>query len=188
MGAEPDEPPSPWPSGATVTTPVTILTADQRTGLTASRDVPCDLSALSELLAGALAAEGVTAAAEASLTLVDPDEIASLKVEHLDGDGAPTDVLSFPIDGRPGPEITELEGWMVGDVVLCPAVAAEQAPLHAGNLEDELALLVVHAALHLTGWDHADDAGRDAMWTRERELLTDLHGTPARDPWSGPRP
>ena len=206
-GAEPDEPPGPWPSGAPATSPVTVLTADERTEGAPGHELAVDLPTLAGLLADVLAAEGVTSAAEASLTLVDPDEIAALKVEHLDGDGDPTDVLSFPIDGRPGPDDTadgtdrdgteldgtdrdgtDLCGWLVGDVVVCPEVAARQAPEHAGTLEDELALLVVHAALHLTGWDHADDAERDAMWARERHLLTELHRSPARDPWSGPRP
>ena len=46
--------------------------------------------------------------------------------------------------------------WMVGDVVVCAEVAAAQAPDHAGTVEDELALLVVHGGLHLCGWDHAN--------------------------------
>ena len=45
---------------------------------------------------------------------------------------------------------------LLGDVVVCPAVAAEQAPTHAGTLDDELALLVVHGVLHVLGHDHAE--------------------------------
>jgi probable rRNA maturation factor len=179
-GGEPDEPPSPEPSGPLVSDPLTILTADRRSD-PSSRGVEADLEALASLLARALVAEGVAPGAEASLTLVDPDEIAALKDAHLGGDGSPTDVLSFPIDGSdggPGP-------WMVGDVVLCPEVAATQAGDHAGTLPYELALLVVHSALHLVGWDHADARDRSAMWSRERELLLALHGQPSRDPWSG---
>ena len=65
-------------------------------------DPEVDLERLARLLADVLAREGVAAHAEASLTLVDPEPIARLKTEHLDGDGAPTDVLSFPIDGLDG--------------------------------------------------------------------------------------
>ena len=143
-------------------------------------DPEVDLEVLAELLAQVLQREGVAAHAEASITLVDPEPIAQLKAEHLDGDGAPTDVLSFPIDGIDGDDTS----WLVGDLVLCPAVAAAQAEGHAGTLADELALLVVHGGLHLTGWDHADDGERRAMWTRERELMDELHGPTARDPWT----
>ncbi|MHB1137881.1 MAG: rRNA maturation RNase YbeY [Microthrixaceae bacterium] len=143
-------------------------------------DPDTDLDGLADLLAQVLAREGVAAHAEASLTLVDPAAIARLKAEHLDGDGAPTDVLSFPIDGLDGDETS----WMVGDVVLCPSVAAAQAAGHAGSVDDELALLVVHGGLHLTGWDHAADGERRAMWNRERELMDELHGPTARDPWT----
>ena len=139
-----------------------------------------DLPAWCRLLAAALAAEGVAARAEASLSLVDPSRIADLNVEHLGGSG-PTDVLSVPIDGT-GP-VADDEPWLVGDVVLCPEVAAAQAPTHAGTVDDELALLVVHGALHLCGWDHATPDEQVAMQRRERELLTALHGVPGRDPW-----
>ena len=50
---------------------------------------------------------------------------------------------------------------LLGDVVICPAVAAARRPTHAGTLDDELALLVVHGVLHVLGHDHAED-GRDA--------------------------
>ncbi|MFZ4519068.1 MAG: rRNA maturation RNase YbeY [Microthrixaceae bacterium] len=138
------------------------------------------LDTLGGILASVLAAEGVPGRASAGLTLVSSDAIATLKAEHLGGDG-PTDVLSFPLDGT-GP-VPEGEPWLVGDVVLCPSVAAAQAPSHAGTLQDELALLVVHGGLHLCGWDHDGPEDQAAMWARERELLTGLGRTPARDPW-----
>ncbi len=177
----PDDPPS------AVADRPEVAHRDDRDG--AERDdVPVDLAALAELLAVVLAEEGVPARAEASLQLVGADHIASLKAEHLDGDGAATDVLSFPIDGAghvadgTAPP-SEDEPWLVGDVVVCVEVAAAQAPGHAGTLEDELALLVVHGGLHLCGWDHAEDADREAMWARERELLAAAGRSPSLDPW-----
>ena len=140
---------------------------------------PVPLDELASLLSRVLASEGAPAGAEASLTLVDPAFIAELKVEHLDGDGAPTDVLSFPVDG------VDPSAELIGDVVLCPSVAAEQAADHAGTIEDELALLVVHGGLHLAGWDHASDPEQVAMWDRERILMATLHRLPTRDPWGG---
>lgn len=150
-------------------------------------DEAVDLDALTALIASVLQSEGIPADAEASLTLVDGEVIAQLKVEHLDGDGMPTDVLSFPIDGAEG----GIEGggtWLVGDIVVCPEVAAQQAPSHAGNLQDELALLVIHGALHLVGWDHEDEETRTAMWNRERELMQRFHRKPGRDPWTDDEP
>jgi probable rRNA maturation factor len=69
---------------------------------------------------------------------------------------------------------------LIGDGVLCPAVAARNAGSHAGDghrgsFEDELALLVVHGVLHLLGMDHAEDAEARAMRSRERELLERFH-------------
>lgn len=147
----------------------------------AAADLPIDLDRLAGLLAAALAHEGVPAVAEVSLQLVSETTIGELNEAHL-GSTGPTDVLSFPLDGVDGPS-TDDEAWMVGDVVVCPAVAALQAPTHAGDLDAELALLVVHAALHLCGWDHGDSESRDAMWARERELMEALGCMPARDPW-----
>ncbi len=149
--------------------------------------LPVELDPLAVLLASVLAAEGVGAAAEATLQLVSPATIADLKAVHLDGDGNPTDVLSFPIDGPddPGSAAETVVGeWVVGDIVVCPEVAAEQAIGHAGDLDSELSLLVVHGGLHLCGWDHADADQQTAMWDRERELMAALGCTPTRDPWT----
>jgi probable rRNA maturation factor len=70
---------------------------------------------------------------------------------------------------------------LLGDVVVCPAVAAEQAATHAGTLDDELALLVVHGVLHVLGHDHAEADETATMRARELELLQQHH-------WSGPAP
>jgi probable rRNA maturation factor len=70
---------------------------------------------------------------------------------------------------------------LLGDVVVCPAVAARQAPHHAGNVDDELALLVVHGVLHVLGHDHDLPDTTTAMRARELELLEAHH-------WRGPAP
>ena len=93
---------------------------------------------------------------ELTLTFVDRAEIAALNEEHL-GHAGPTDVLSFPLDAA---DRAAADGRTVpvllGDVVICPDVARAQAPTHAGTLDDELALLVVHGVLHVLGHDHAE--------------------------------
>ena len=70
---------------------------------------------------------------------------------------------------------------LLGDVVVCPAIAAAQAADHAGTLDDELALLVVHGVLHVLGHDHAEPDETAADARRERALLEAHH-------WHGPAP
>ena len=92
----------------------------------------------------------------------------------------PTDVLSFPLDAAASASTSDVP-VLLGDVVVCPAVAAEQARQHAGTLDDELALLVVHGVLHVLGHDHADADQTARMQQRERALLERHH-------WGGPAP
>ena len=107
-----------------------------------------DLGAATELVRAVLRGEGIDEG-ELGLALVPPDEIRRLKSEHL-GIDEETDALAFPIDGR-----DELPAGMprqLGDVVLCPQVVRDawRAPL-------------VHAVLHLVGYDHGSE-----MEARER--------------------
>jgi probable rRNA maturation factor len=145
-------------------------------------DHPIDTERYASLLGSALGHEGVTGPGEVALVFVDADTMADLNREHLGGSG-PTDVLSFPVDGAEPLDHTGLR--LVGDVVVCASVAAAQASGHAGTVEDEVALLVVHGALHLCGHDHAEAAERERMWARERELLDAFWGPLAGDPWAG---
>jgi probable rRNA maturation factor len=134
-------------------------------------------------LAAVLGREGVAPGAEAGLTFVAPSAMAELNREHMGGDG-PTDVLSFPIDGLDAAGGADPGGpGLVGDVVVCPSVAHAAAAAHAGSHDDEIALLVVHGALHLLGHDHAEDDERALMQDRERVLLAELHGPLSGDPW-----
>lgn len=159
-------------------------------------DVEVDVDRWRRLAESVLVDEGVRGAAELSIIFVDRDTIAEMNRVHM-GKDAPTDVLSFPIDavvvdetpgpGRAsrGPERIVPDGddypLLLGDVVVCPSVAAAQAPTHAGCLDDELALLVTHGVLHVLGYDHADDDERIAMQGREIALLSAHH-------WQGPAP
>lgn len=113
---------------------------------------------------------------ELTLTFVDGDEIAALNAEYM-GSAGPTDVLSFPMDDEPMPGVPTL----LGDIVICPAVAAGQFADHAGTLDDELALLVVHGTLHVLGHDHAEPEETVEMRSRELALLEQYH-------WNGSAP
>ncbi len=130
-----------------------------------------DLDRWRALAAGVLAGEGVAGPAELHLAFLDEATMATLNAEHLGGDG-PTDVLSFPLDAEPDPATDGPGPRLLGDVVICPAVAARQAGAADGPAyEAELALLVVHGVLHVLGMDHAEPDEQAAMVARERVHL-----------------
>ena len=133
------------------------------------RRIPVDSERWS-LLATRILAEAYTGIAwiELAIYFVDPEAIAALNRDHLGGDG-PTDVLAFPVD-LPG-EVPDGSPVLLGDVVLCPAVAAGQASDHNREVDAELSLLLVHGILHLLGYDHADREERVVMQRLEQELL-----------------
>ena len=164
-------------------------------------DVELDSPRWARLAETVLLAEGVRGAAELSLMFVSEAAIAELN-ESFMGVSGPTDVLAFPIDGPNGlgTEAEVIAGppgggrgpdrapidvgdlpLLLGDVVVCPAVAVRQAPSHAGTLDDELALLVVHGILHVLGFDHDEPDEAATMRARERALLEQLH-------WEAPAP
>lgn len=136
----------------------------------------------SELVRRALETEGVAAPAEANVVFVDEATIAELNAEHMGKDG-PTDVLSFPIDVEWEGGVHDGDVRLVGDIAICLPVAERQAPTHAGTVDDEVALLLVHGTLHLLGHDHAEPDERAIMWAAERRLLTELWRPLTRDPW-----
>jgi probable rRNA maturation factor len=150
---------------------------------------PVDVARWVALAREVLLFEGVRGDAELSLLFVDEAAIAELNRRFMNAEG-PTDVLAFPIDdpveagrwpdaGTSGPDREDPEPGdlplLLGDVVVCPAVAARQAPEHAGTYDDEIALLVVHGVLHVLGHDHADADETAAMQARERDLLDRFH-------------
>lgn len=159
-------------------------------------DVPIDLVRWQALALAVLRDEGVRGLAELSILFVAEDEMAQLNQDYMGKDG-PTDVLAFPIDASDVTQVVAPSGatrgpdrapvdpgdlpLLLGDVVVCPSVAAQQAPAHAGTLDDELALLVVHGILHVLGRDHAEPAEAEEMRARERALLEAHH-------WGGPAP
>ena len=115
-----------------------------------------------------LDAERVPEDMELSLLLVDESTIAGLNAEHM-GKQGPTDVLAFPID-EPGESPPDTPA-ILGDVVLCPAVAAAQASRLRRTMAAELELLTVHGILHLLGMDHAEPEEERAMFGRTDALL-----------------
>jgi probable rRNA maturation factor len=121
--------------------------------------------------------------AELSVLIVDEAAMTELH-ERWMGEPGPTDVLSFPMDelrppspvggtsGRggedPGPDPA-----LLGDIVLCPQVAAEQARQAGHSAQEEMELLTVHGVLHLLGYDHADPEEEAEMFGLQGQLLAD---------------
>ena len=167
-----------------------VFVSDEQT------DLPIDLLRWQNLASAVLAAEGIRGGTEMSIIFIAEQDIAELNESFLGKTGA-TDVLSFPIDAADldmnpaptgatrGPDRAPLDPsdmpMLLGDVVICPKVAAQQAPTHAGTFDDEIALLVVHGILHVLGYDHAEPEETTVMRRRELDLLEQLH-------WHGEAP
>ncbi len=110
-----------------------------------------------------LRSEGVRRAT-VSITLVSDATIRRLNARYL-GHRRPTDVIAFAL---PAPD-----GAIAGDVYIAPGVAARAAIEHAIPLREEVLRLVVHAVLHLLGYDHpaGPSRTRSVMWRRQEALL-----------------
>ncbi len=168
---------------------IDVFAADEQ------EDHPMAVGQWSRLARRVLAARGVKGETEVSLLFVDEEAMAALNQQFL-GQSGPTDVLSFPIEDEPGPtgRSPDLGGsgpggspeegtlTLLGDVVICPAVAARNAAEHEVSLDDEVALLVVHGLLHLLGLDHEDDAEAERMEALEQVLLARYYRAQVPEP------
>ncbi|MDZ4675500.1 MAG: rRNA maturation RNase YbeY [Gemmatimonadota bacterium] len=106
--------------------------------------------------------------AEISVTFLGRDAMRRLNASAL-GRHYPTDVMAFPL---PAPD-----GALMGDVYLCPWVAARSARRHRIPVRQELVRLIVHGTLHVLGWDHPEDAAArtsSSMWTRQERYVAEL--------------
>lgn len=136
--------------------------------------VDVDTDAVLDVARHTLTETGVSPLAELSILLVDADYMTDLNHRWLGGEG-PTDVLAFPLDeahafdnggGENGGEPT-----LLGDIVLCPEQAGQQAAAAGHSLADEVALLTVHGTLHLLGYDHVEPEEKSEMFGLQSRLL-----------------
>ena len=103
---------------------------------------------------------------ELNLVFVDIEEMTELHIKWMDESG-PTDVLSFPMDmPEPGNEAVTL-----GDIVIAPVVAAQQAATAGHSIDHEIFILAAHGLLHILGYDHATPAEEKAMFTLQENLV-----------------
>lgn len=136
--------------------------------------LPVDSDAILSVARHALDEMGVNPLAELSVMLVDVEYMTQLNHLWMDGTG-PTDVLAFPmeegnVDHGPGDTMGG-EPALLGDIVLCPEVAAKQAAEAGHGVVDELALLTVHGTLHLLGYDHGEPDEEREMFGLQARLL-----------------
>jgi probable rRNA maturation factor len=136
--------------------------------------VPADTEALAMVVRHVMKELDVHPLAELSVLLVDAPAMASLHEKWMDESG-PTDVMAFPMDelgaARTDDPDEEPPPTLLGDVVLCPQVAAQQARSAGHSAEQELQLLCTHGVLHLLGYDHHDDDSEREMFGLQERLL-----------------
>jgi probable rRNA maturation factor len=160
--------------------------------------VDVDEVALADLGRFVLDAVGINPIAELSVVLLDAEAMTGLHVQWMDLPG-PTDVMAFPMDGedlpldagdRSGPGGAEYgdSPALLGDVVLCPEVAAQQAVEAKHSVEAELHLLCTHGILHLLGYDHGHPDEEREMFELQARLVTDWARTTGRAPINAPLP
>jgi probable rRNA maturation factor len=174
-----------------------IYADGRRLDITVREGVPrlLAMAEVARVAARALRAAGAPSRASLGVTLSADDELAALNAEHM-GERAPTDVLSFPLlppeafpthPGARRPGVRSFPPFVLppagrpnlGDIVISVERAIAQADAGLGGQTgdvrwspaDELRLLVIHGALHICGWDHADPVERDAMRALEHALL-----------------
>ncbi|TCD55085.1 rRNA maturation RNase YbeY [Alloscardovia theropitheci] len=113
---------------------------------------------------------GISTHSDLTIIFNEPDAMEELHLRWMNLEG-PTDVMSFPMDElRPSDGREPVEG-MLGDIVLCPAVAATQAQSAGHSTIEELLLLTIHGCLHLLGFDHGEKDQEREMFALQRQLL-----------------
>jgi probable rRNA maturation factor len=156
-----------------------------------------DEKALADLARFVLDAQGIDPLAELSVLVVDTDAMAAMHQQWMNLPG-PTDVMAFPMDLADGPaerfdpsappRTDDEQGTaLLGDVVLCPQVAADHARSAGHSTEAELHLLCAHGILHLLGYDHGEPDDEREMFALQARLLADWTRQTGRPPIRTPR-
>lgn len=113
--------------------------------------------------------------AELAIIFVDEVAMEQLHLQWMDEPG-PTDVLSFPMDElRPGTESEPTPAGLLGDIVICPKVAAKQAEVAGHETVNEILMLTVHGILHLLGFDHVEPEEEKEMFGLQASILKSFY-------------
>ncbi len=138
-----------------------------------------------EIILASLDYEECPYEAEVSVILTDNEGIREINRDYRQID-APTDVLSFPmVDFEKESDFSHVEDaaedyfdpetgeLVLGDIIISVEKVIEQAEKYGHSQERELAFLVAHSMLHLCGYDHMEDAEREIMEQKQREILAE---------------
>ena len=106
---------------------------------------------------------------EVVIRIVDKEESTKLNEQYRHKQG-PTNILSFPFEVPEGVPLN-----LLGDLVICAPVVAEEAGAQSKPLENHWAHMVVHGILHLLGHDHIDEIDAEAMESKEIAILAQLN-------------
>ena len=134
---------------------------------------------IEEVINQTLSSENIKKDCFVSVTVVAPEEIKELNLEHRNVDSV-TDVLSFPVvnllEGDAGEAGDYFEGRLIlGDVVLCAERAKEQSEEFGHSIEREIGYLTCHSVLHLIGYDHENEDEREVMRQKEEKVMNSLN-------------
>ena len=138
------------------------------------QDVVVDEPRLSALAQHDLKEEGVDQEAELSVLLVARDHMQRLN-SRFAGEDRPTDVLAFPMVDDDDEGVL-----LLGDVVVCPQIAEQNAAGMEHSVARELDTLLIHGTLHLLGYDHETPEEKERMESRLYVLLESFAATPMR--------
>lgn len=109
--------------------------------------------------------------ADLSILLVDETTMSDYHERFMDLPG-PTDVLSFPMDELRAPhEEEDPPLGLLGDIVLCPQVTAQQAADNGREPDAEAEYLLIHGLLHLLGHDHAEPDEKAVMFGLNDKII-----------------
>lgn len=131
------------------------------------QELPVDAERLIALARHTLGAEEVDPDSELSVLLIAADHMQRLNARFA-GNDYPTDVLAFPMME----DVDEEDATLLGDVVICPQVAEENARRLEHGFGHEIDTLLIHGTLHLLGYDHQGKADKELMDRRLREVLS----------------
>lgn len=138
------------------------------------KKVEVDNKRIKALAERVLAEENADPASEVSIALIDKETMRALNSRYR-GIDEPTDVLSFAMSEDKSSFVSPV--LILGDVLICPEVAAQNAREFGHSFDEELSLLIVHGVLHLLGYRDESEEERKAINNRQKELLIRLHKT-----------
>ncbi|AVJ55569.1 rRNA maturation RNase YbeY [Idiomarina sp. OT37-5b] len=145
------------------------ITLDYQINVTTTTELPSAEQMQHWVSAAVSAASTELDAAELTIRIVDRDEGLQLNKAYRGRDYA-TNVLSFPFDAP-----VQLPIPLLGDLVICADVVAEEAQQQHKALLDHWTHMVIHGTLHLLGYDHIQDDEAEQMEQLERDILASLN-------------